>query len=301
MSPKVVGNDENLEKRCSLQTIKRRRNIKQKRNFNISVSLYSDSHGRGLNQLLDKKFNSKTTLLKPSSVLPGAPIEEIVKSVSADKEYIKENEFLICIAGTNNMDRPDKNIRRVVEAYETMLESFPKVNFLVSTVPTRFDLSPYCRENINIRTVNKHFKELAFNFPNMKLVNLGSKHRHLFRGMHFNHAGKKNIANDIFHIIEKWAVQKRNKATTPSRAPDPVLLSVYGPSGLQTGDSSFSSLTDFPPLPGRNDVALLHQHQPVVPSSPISLVCSSYSLTPESLLTAGEPFLSHPIPASGET
>ncbi|KAG8266783.1 hypothetical protein J6590_064055 [Homalodisca vitripennis] len=272
----MVGNDENLEKRCSLRTIKRRRNIKQKRNFNISVSLYSDSHGRGFNQLLDKKFNSKTTLLKPSSVLPGAPIEEIVRSVSADKEYIKENEFVICIAGTNNMDLPDINIPRVVEAYETMVESSPKVNFLVSTVPTRFDLSPYCRENINIRTVNKHFKELAINFPNMKLF--------------------VTYSEACISIT-----QKINKPTTPSRAPDPVLLSVSGPSGLQTSDSSLSSLTDFPPLPGRNDVASLHRHQPVVPSSPLSLVCSTHSLTPESLLTAGEPFLSHPIPASGET
>ncbi|KAG8284261.1 hypothetical protein J6590_106883 [Homalodisca vitripennis] len=193
MSPTIVGHDENLEKLIVTGEV---------------------------NELLDKKFNSKTTLLKPSSVLPGAPIEEIAKSVSADKEYIKENEFVICIAGTNNMDRPDINIRRVVEAYETMVESSPK---------------------------------------------------------------------------------KINKPTTPSRAPDPVLLSVSGPSGLQTGNSSLSSYTDFPPLPGRNDVASLHRHQPVVPSSPLSLVCSTPSLTPESLLTTGEPFLSHPIPASGET
>ncbi|KAG8295550.1 hypothetical protein J6590_077530 [Homalodisca vitripennis] len=118
----------------------------------------------------------------------------------------------------------------------------------------------------NVKFVPHRGKEVK-QCTNVKSVMFHFIWKHVLRCFTPKPTSKEDIAYDIFHIIEKWAVQKKKKPTTRSRAPDPVLMSVFGPSGLQT----VIPYTDFPSLPGRNDAASLHRHQPVVPSSPLSL------------------------------
>lgn len=239
------------------------RKKKQRRNFNISISLHSDSHGRGMNHLLTKRFNSKNTVVRPSFVKPGAPIEEVVKGIKSQSHHYKNKDYVVCIAGTNNITKANVNTNSILKTYKNMAESSPCTRFLISTVPMRYDLGPYSQENYNIRNLNRRLKTLQQDARNIRLLDLGSKQWHLFRGIHFHQGGKRDIVNDIFHIIEDWSCEK---VAPPMYATvDKAAESLPGPSGLQPPADILmvQSLLHFPPLPTSN-------HGMSTPATPLS-------------------------------
>jgi len=226
--------------------IKKRKKRKSKiRQDCITVSLYSDSHGRGMNTLLMDEFPSKNTLIKPSVVKPGAPQREVIRDIEGKCHRMNAKDYVICIAGTNDVGRFKFQKERFVNDYRKLAKSSPNCRFLLSTVPLRYDQRFNSRVNIKIRELNEKLLELPNEFNNVRLLHLELKKRHLFKGIHFHLGGKKDVCRDIYNIIEDWTQNKHVKTVMLTTNATNQQLSSFGPSHVLSEEASSSTL---PPI-----------------------------------------------------
>lgn len=186
-------------------TRRKRRSRRKLRSTGISVSVFSDSHGRGMSAMLANQFSGKNTNVKPGTVKPGAPLAEVLGGVQSVSEGFKKGDYIICIAGTNDINREKIDDKAVVSIYSKLSVSAPQARFIVATIPPRYDCSPFSNANKSIRYLNSKIKLLEGKHSNVKVFDLGAKLPHLFNGIHFNTNGKKQITREMYSMIEKWA------------------------------------------------------------------------------------------------
>uniref|UniRef100_A0A8D8U3M5 SAP domain-containing protein n=1 Tax=Cacopsylla melanoneura TaxID=428564 RepID=A0A8D8U3M5_9HEMI len=106
----------------------------------IQVKIIADSHGRNLGKVLSDQLNQNSSSFEVKSALhPNAKFHSIVPCIENECQGMTSNDFLIIIAGTNNITKtfkydPYNDVQKVIEYSDKN-----RVNIIYVTIPYRYD------------------------------------------------------------------------------------------------------------------------------------------------------------------
>ncbi|KAG8303923.1 hypothetical protein J6590_106678 [Homalodisca vitripennis] len=205
-----------LSKRTKNVSNTRKVNILKKISAHTHVSLaaksklliMADSHGTNLSNLVQQKTNLNVTAV----VRPGAKINGVIKEVEELSSGFNEDDFILVIGGTNNVESTGK--KHILEEFGRLMECTKKTNLIVATLPMRHD-KPELDSKID--TTNTELTTKISNMDtNIRLLELHLLPRHLYtnHGMHYNKRGKRKIAEEVLRTLQ-YSRSTLTATTTP--------------------------------------------------------------------------------------
>ncbi|XP_039281145.1 uncharacterized protein LOC120350671 [Nilaparvata lugens] len=180
-------------------------------NVDINVRIWADSHGRGINDALDKLLpsNYKST----THIAPGAPMEIVIENMLCKREIesTKSSDYVVLIGGTNSFSADGNTedlLKNFTERLVKVIEAYKHTNFILTTVPYRYDLRENSIENIRINRINRVIRNIPkfYQGGSVKIVSVWAYERslHTGHGLHLNKRGKRRLAWDIYKkVVEK--------------------------------------------------------------------------------------------------
>lgn len=164
-------------------------NIKESKTPKQKVVVLSDSHGRGLRQLLGRKFAKKEVY---SVIKPNATLEVVTSGLDNETSKLGSNDHLVILGGCNNMNfEKDFDVKQAVKEIATKTRN---TNVLLCTIPLRYDKPDL---NVKIRKTNINLVIEALKYDHVKIVSLSNvpvqKYNRL--GLHLNYSGKKLLCS----------------------------------------------------------------------------------------------------------
>lgn len=199
----------------------------EKNSTKHKLMIISDSQGRGLPIYLSQINNDKYSIFNRCQ--PSAPIKPVIDSIinSSDFENLSKNDFVVLIAGTNNITRQSvKNRLHFLRTFREYLGKhvplFKHTNLIISTIPYRYDLVSDSPENTIIKEANLSIIQLANSHKHLQLLDLWSLERcyHTEHGLHLNKRGKKIISEEIMDIINLVRLKNSPSISPPSNKKD---------------------------------------------------------------------------------
>lgn len=159
------------------------------------IILLSDSHGRGLSERLNMKLPSDFHV--SSFVMPSAPLEHVTKDTSTVQRICNENDFVIILAGTNNV--PD-NCSGISDFMAQKLAELDDTNTIVLSIPNRYDTTKF---NQLIVKANRDLSDTVARFKRATFVSLHSLSRNSYtnHGLHLNGRGKDKLSKILLKCI----------------------------------------------------------------------------------------------------
>ncbi|KAG8291811.1 SUMO1 sentrin specific peptidase 8 [Homalodisca vitripennis] len=192
-------NVNNQNCKCNMkQNIKGRRNEDGKEI--MDVEFYSDSHGRGLPELIGAL--SKGRIRVSGLVMPGATTQKVYRQ--AERALHRP---LVIIAGTNNVLK--KSTKEIYLNLEKNLQCLSKERTVyITTIPNRYDTNPTDRIHHEIDIANNYIREVAVRMKKISIIDLEDLKRHHFtrHGLHLNYQGKKKLSYMIINSLSKTSV-----------------------------------------------------------------------------------------------
>lgn len=163
---------------------------------NNKVLLLSDSHGRGLSDILRGKLSNPNVLgfVKPN----GTVLDVLEQSLTVD--HFSKNDVILVMTGSNNVPR---RCNELTIALQSFLERTNKTSVVVMGVPSRHDC-PTLNSKINI--CNTEIKHLVSGYGHATFVSPHSLGRRLFtsHGLHLNKRGKHALCDLFVNAIGKF-------------------------------------------------------------------------------------------------
>jgi predicted RNase H-like nuclease (RuvC/YqgF family) len=203
-----------------------------------SISVYSDSQGRNLVNLLRERHNIDCV----GYVFPNARIRDVIKNIST---YEAESEVTAIFGGTNDVAFNESE--KIIEELEYMLPKL-KNKVIVVDVPFRHDLPQWSCVNKEIVLINDRIDKLCEKFENVTMVksSLLKRTQHTTHGLHVNKSGKCHLAKMIASIV----IEKEPTPPTPLNVPTGELIILDDDASNCSLNSSLgSSFRGFSPIP----------------------------------------------------
>lgn len=148
----------------------------------------SDSHGRGLRQLLQTDLLGKDV----SSVLkPNATLEIVTGGLDCEMANLGSNDHLVILGGTNNISY-NRNFD-VKQAVKLIANKTKHTNVILCTIPLRYDRPDLnCKiRKTNIDLVIEALKSCKSSIP----LKYPPPKNYSRRGLHFNKWGKEKLCS----------------------------------------------------------------------------------------------------------
>jgi hypothetical protein len=166
------------------------------------VSIYSDSHGRGIAGMLND-INGDQNLCFDGSVKPGAEFKDVVNGCENIGEKFTGSDFMVLLGGTLDIYHNKSNC--VIETLKQLLPKLSHTNVIVCHLPYRYDLPTTSCVNIEIGKVNALISKICQSFKNVWILNIGKLDRrlHTTHGLHLNKQGKRFVSNEIIKVLKK--------------------------------------------------------------------------------------------------
>lgn len=172
-----------------------------KANRKPHIKILSDSHGRNMRQILSENLNNKFNIF--SSVKPNAKLCDVLNTSESDVKGMDENDCLIVIGGTNNIEQNTYSRDIVKQIEEKLLkEHSTHTNIILTALPYRYDIPILNKE---IRSINKGLEYISNKYYNAHFLSFTSFNRSHYtkHGLHFNSYGKETFSNLLHQEIEK--------------------------------------------------------------------------------------------------
>lgn len=161
-----------------------------------SVFLLGDSHGKGIAEAISdcNRAISAIGLTKP-----GAPLNEILKSVEEDPNV--EEDFVVIIGGANDVAK--NKGAQAASCLEDNLKNLQHKNVIVVNIPTRYDLIDNSCVNVAIKETNISYEKVCKKFSNVSCIDISNidENMHTRHGLHLNKKGKALMAEKICDVI----------------------------------------------------------------------------------------------------
>lgn len=176
------------------------------------IQIYSDSHGRGLQNLVHNKCGADTPVTV--NFCPGAPMQYYVTQLT-DKTNLDPNTIQIVMGGVN--DTRDMTVNASIDFLE---KNSSKLNQIaIVETPYRYDrlhLNKYIKkQNDRLKEIcQKHnWKFIPINFALFRL--------HYTRaGLHLNFQGKNVVSTLISHTILEYFLKNKTPSAPSPKKPD---------------------------------------------------------------------------------
>lgn len=176
------------------------------KNKKSKVLVLADSHGRECWDLLDKKLKNEFDVQVVFK--PNAPLKEVVSLAKPSVRDLHENDHLIILGGTNDINsNGDNPIPQVLKSIEELVPLSKKTNLIINTIPTRFDKPELNKviEKTNReihKTINslknKNVKRIKINFINERL----NRTNYTNHGLHLNKSGKNILCDRLASFVK---------------------------------------------------------------------------------------------------
>uniref|UniRef100_A0A8D8Y1R7 Uncharacterized protein n=1 Tax=Cacopsylla melanoneura TaxID=428564 RepID=A0A8D8Y1R7_9HEMI len=182
-----------------LESIRKAKILKMK----TKVKILADSHGRGLGTILCNQLNDSVEAFDiQSCIYPNARFVDVIQDIEHECLGLKDDDFLIVIAGTNNIAYKSKydpynDIQQIVRTIKDN-----KINVIYLTIPYRFDMPHlnnqiYYSNCISMNDCNVPNNFYLFDSSHMTGRNMFTKH-----GLHFNKYGKHFLCIELKNFIK---------------------------------------------------------------------------------------------------
>lgn len=158
------------------------------------ILVCADSHGRDLAWNINQIQNTHDDV---GFVRPGGYCSQILNSFIIEQENLQEDDALVLFCGSN-----DLGANRSVEAINNITSTLGKVQhtkIILIDIPICYDLNNWSCVNSEVDRTNTLLKDLSQKHKNVKLVEASkaARHLHTSHSMHFNHCGKRWLADLI--------------------------------------------------------------------------------------------------------
>lgn len=216
----------------------------------IKVSLYSDSQGRGVSQLITEA--SKDKIHCEGQVMPNAHLDYVTKTALSTSS----GDVIVIVGGTN--DILNDNTASLYQTWEHKLATLSKIKpVIITTVPKRFDCHwKNHKVHSQVLKANRFIREVTSRHVNVHLVDISNLKRfhYTYRGLHLNKKGKSRLASQINKRLTnicnlgKNDVQMdfKNKSIENQIRPHYSVQSVRDFPPLKVHQKANSSIRDFP-------------------------------------------------------
>lgn len=185
--------------------------IVQKQKKRKIIKIYSDSHGRGLAEEINRQ---NASIQAEGFVRPGAPISEVVKDLipgSAKEDSPKE--VVVIMGGANDVARNEGS--QAITSLQDTLTHLQHKKVIVINIPNRYDLDSSSCVNDAVKETNNQFENVCMSFSNVKYVDVNhcSRDMHTKHGQHMNSKGKAFVASEICNIVKDLELLPYRKPT----------------------------------------------------------------------------------------
>lgn len=218
-----------------------------------SIVVLADSHGRGLYRYLQCIGEDYDVYVHTK---PGAKLKSIVKEGLPLIQNLSKEDYVIIIAGTNDMNDKEPGQLTIREGLNYLLGTNIRTNIIINSIPYRYD-SPHLNDRIYF--VNSCITSRLRKYKGATNLIYGEINLFLHRkhytnhGLHLNKKGKHILSGAIIDTIRRRA--------TPVMSP--TQGKAIGPDQFKRAD------TDFTTSPGKTII----QPQYNGPDQPPPLDC----------------------------
>lgn len=174
------------------------------------VLVLADSQGKDMYNHLGALFEDFDVFVLSK---PGATLKEVVREGSTFFKNFTKEDFVICIAGTNDVGKHEPCQLTIHTGLNELLAAKVDTNIIINEIPYRYDIGDFNNKifflNQKIRSVIKSYsgKKSTLICPTNNLLGRSHFTRH---GLHFNKHGKR--------VLGEFYVQRiRQKMQTASR------------------------------------------------------------------------------------
>lgn len=173
---------------------------KKTSNRRPKLHIFADSHGRDVAKLVG---HGLATVDVTGTVKPGAPLREVTKNLCSASSDIKDDDFIVIIAGTNDIACNEAS--SAITALKKTLPKLAGTNVVVVNAPRRYDLSLQSCVNLEVKKTNNRIAELCEKFNNVEMLDMGrlGREMHTRHGLHLNRLGKTFLSSEIVKLINK--------------------------------------------------------------------------------------------------
>lgn len=185
------------------------------RNYNSSVFVLADSHGRDITGILRNCLPSK--YMTKGMICPGGQLSDIDASSLIYDELSKLNcsDFVIIMGGSNNFSplSDEDSVCCFINSLEDMILKYMNVNCIVANLPYRYDLPESSVINNLVKLANRKINSLC-QLYNLNLLDLWTLERryHTRHGLHLNRGGKSLVARRIKDLILGYGSDRNMKS-----------------------------------------------------------------------------------------
>lgn len=171
------------------------------------IVVLADSHGRNLSYRLQElcKYYNVCVYTKP-----GAKIKSIIKEGKHSISNLGKDDFLVVLAGTNDMNRNEPGQLTVGQGINHLISIGTKTNVIISSIPYRYDV-PYLNDNISFvnmgiaKKIRSYEGKLNIVYEDINLAL--QRTSYTTHGLHLNKRGKHILCQNIANIIHRQSLQ----------------------------------------------------------------------------------------------
>lgn len=176
-------------------------------NKKTKITLYSDSQGRNLANLLNEQDYEVSSVVKPNATFATATNGGVATSLEPE-------DFTVLFAGTNDVGKNETN--GLLHAMRRKLVHLQETNVIIVSVPQRFDLPSWSIVNKEVEEANRKIQLVCNPLKNVSFVDISKLDRrlHTRNGLHLNMFGKRYVADKIKCIITKF-IESRDSPVEP--------------------------------------------------------------------------------------
>lgn len=177
------------------------------------IKILSDSHGRHVSKMLVDKIGDNFKI--EGTVKPNGKLYDVIKLNDEERMNLNNDDFVIIIAGTNDIDEPSKySVQKYCSELKENISKLKHTNVILSAIPYRFD-KPLC--NRYIKHVNMFIQKLALNYLHVHYLSLQDicRSHYTKHGLHLNMSGKKVYALAIINLISHISLGQSHMIPIP--------------------------------------------------------------------------------------
>ena len=172
------------------------------------VLILGDSHARNCSQRV--KHNLCHNAEVQGIVKPGADMETIVSTSIKSVEKLTKKDTVVVWGGTRDVGKNES--AKGLHQLKNFVQQNNQTNFIVISVPHRYDLDLKSCVNEEVKVYNRKLKKCLKTCENTVILEIDSN-RDLFtkHGLHLNSKGKDQIAEKIAQTIKVRLNRKMNE------------------------------------------------------------------------------------------
>lgn len=187
----------------SPKTAKQLKSVDKHRKCKNKIIVLSDSQGKNIHPHIQNLTKDYQVFVY---TMPGARLKDVVNHSKAFIEECSNNDFIVLLAGTNDIGRCEPSQLSITQGVKSLLSLRVDTNVIINSVPYRFDKTQF---NDNIFYANMAITRLVRDYRGPLRLSYGDLNAVLNRnhftrhGLHINKAGKRVLGRNIVHTVNR--------------------------------------------------------------------------------------------------